>query len=90
MGVNAFWPALGKWTKPVNSYSLVKIIRQEKAGILNLFLVMWIFKQLAHYFMEGKFELQMNFFTYAFAASIGWYIVIKLLQKTTKLLDEDR
>ena len=90
MGVNAFWPALGKWTKPVNSYSLVKIIRQEKAGILNLFLVMWIFKQLAHYFIEGEFELQMNFFTYALAASIGWYIIIKLLQKTTKLLKEDR
>lgn len=89
-GVNAFWPALGKWTKPKNSYSFVKIIRQEKAGLLNLFLVLFIFKQLAHYFMEGEFVLQMNFFTYAFAASIGWYIIIKLLQKTTSLLDNDR
>lgn len=90
MNVNAFWPALGKWTRPNNSYSFIKIIRQEKAGILNLFLVLFIFKQLAHYFMEGNFELQLNFFTYAFAASIGWYIIIKLLQKTTSVLDEDR
>ena len=89
-GVNAFWPALGKWTKPKNSYSLVKIIRQEKAGLLNLFLVLFIFKQLALYFMEGSFEVKMNFFTYAFAASIAWYIIIKLLQKTTNLLREDR
>jgi protein-S-isoprenylcysteine O-methyltransferase Ste14 len=90
MGVNAFWPALGKWTKPKNAYSLVKIIRQEKAGILNLFLVLFLFKQLAHYAMTGELVILENFFTYAFAASIGWYIIIKLLQKTTSLLKEDR
>lgn len=90
VGVNAFWPALGKWTKPKNAYSLVKIIRQEKAGILNLFLVLFLFKQLAYYAMEGEFVLLENFFTYAFAASICWYIIIKLLQKTTSLLKEDR
>ena len=90
MGVNAFWPALGKWTKPQNSYSFIKIIRQEKAGLLNLFLVLFIFKRLALYFMEAKFEISMDFFTYAFAASIAWYILIKLLEKTTNLLKEDR
>lgn len=90
MGVNAFWPNLSKWTKPKNAYSFVKIIRQEKAGLLNLFLVLFIFKQLANYFMQGKFELQMDFYTYALAASIAWYIIIKLLQKTTNLLNEDR
>jgi protein-S-isoprenylcysteine O-methyltransferase Ste14 len=84
----AFIPSLSKWTSPKMSFSLKKIIRQEKAGILNLFLVIYLFKRVAHYFVASY---QVNkFWSYAFATSIAWYLLIKLLQKTTSIFEKDR
>ncbi len=84
----AFIPAFTQWTKPLLSFSLIKVIRQEKAGILNLFLVFFIFKNLPKYFSSSYQTSQ--FWTYALGLALTWYIIIKIIQKTTNLLSKDR
>lgn len=81
-GVPAFIPALGKWKKSNLSFSWVKIIRQEKAGILNLFLVIFIFKLLEAYFRHGDFQQVSLVWFYAFIGSLLWYVFIKVFEKT--------
>ena len=84
----AFIPKLTGWKKPLYSFSWKKIIKQEKAGILNMFLVVFVFEAIGeHFFMEGSME---KYWLYGFIGSIVWYVVIKLIQKTTKLLESDR
>lgn len=84
-GVPAFIPALGQWKKSHLSFSWVKIIRQEKAGILNLFLVIFIFKLLEAYFRDGNLMMVSRFWLYALLGSFIWYVIIKLAQKSGKL-----
>jgi len=84
-GVPAFIPALGKWTKSNLSFSWIKIIRQEKAGILNLFLVFFVFKLIEAYFQKGDIMQFSRPWFFALLGSLGWYLLIKLFQKAGKL-----
>lgn len=84
-GVPAFIPALGKWKKSSLSFSWVKIIRQEKAGILNLFIVFFVFKLLEAYFSNGDIMHVSRPWFFALIGSLIWYVLIKVLQKIGKL-----
>lgn len=85
----AFFPRLGRWKKPKNDFSWVKVIRQEKAGILYLFLIFLLLKVIGEYAVNQELMVEPAFWI-AFGAALVWYIVIKILQKTTGLLDTDR
>lgn len=80
-GVPAFIPALNQWKKSELSFSWVKIIRQEKAGILNLFLVIFIFKLLEAYFRHGDVMQVSRPWFWMFVGSLIWYVVVKGFQK---------
>lgn len=86
----AFIPDLTKWTKPKLSFSWTKVIRQEKAGILNLFLVVWLFKAVAAYYINGNIDIENKTWTWGLILALAWYVLIKLLQKTTTLFSKDR
>lgn len=86
----AFIPDLSKWIKPHLSFSWTKVIRQEKAGILNLFLVIWLFKAVASFAVQGTIQIEDKKWTYGLLAAVGWYVVVKVLQKATKLFERDR
>ncbi len=87
-GTPAFIPALSKWKKPANTFSWIKIIRQEKAGILNLCIVVFVFIFIAGYLKTGDFTLNKSFGILGFG--LTYYIIIKLIEKSTSLLKEDR
>ena len=83
----AFWPKFSQWRKPQYPFSWAKIIRQEKAGILNLLLILFIFELIASYIQTGE-PLNMEPYWYYFLiGAIVWYILIKTLQKTTKVFE---
>jgi len=86
----AFIPDWSKWTKPDLRFSWTKVIRQEKAGILNMFLVIWLFKAVATYFVNGNIDIENRNWTWGLILALIWYILIKLLQKTTPLFSKDR
>jgi protein-S-isoprenylcysteine O-methyltransferase Ste14 len=86
----AFIPKIGKWTKPKYKFSWRKVIRQEKAGILNLFLVCHLFVAGRQYIDSQTFLELDRHWLYFLVAAILWYVIIKVIQKTSKVLDSDR
>lgn len=86
----AFIPNLSKWTKPRLRFSWKKVIRQEKAGILNMFLVVWLFKVVAAYVIKGNIDIDNKVWSWGLIAAVVWYVLIKTLQKTTALFSKDR
>lgn len=88
-GVPAFVPRFGQWVTPKYSFSFRKIIRQEKAGILNMFLVVVLFRGAGEYFAGNEWAVE-DYWIFGLVAAIVWYIIIKIVQKTTTWLAEDR
>lgn len=86
----AFIPKLSQWTKPKYAFSWRKVIRQEKAGILNLFLICFLFVAGRQYLDSENFLLTDRHWLYFLICAIVWYIIIKVIQKTTKILESDR
>ncbi len=83
----AFWPKFSQWKKPIYPFSWAKIIRQEKSGLLNLFLVLFIFEVIGSYINSGELLDMQPYWYYFFIAAIVWYILIKTLEKTTNLFE---
>lgn len=89
-GKPAFIPRWGLWQSPKYKLSWIKIIRQEKTGILNLFILFFIFNSIGVY-IEGKTIIDFtNYWSIGLAFGILWYLVIKIIQKNSSLLKEDR
>lgn len=86
----AFIPKLGQWTQPKYQFSWRKVIRQEKAGILNLFLVIFLFVAGREYLDAQTFCTTDQHWLYLLFGALAWYIIIKVIQKTTKVLSSDR
>jgi len=86
----AFIPAFKKWVPSKYEFSFKKIIKQEKAGIVNLFGVLLLFRATATYIANGDFYMVGDFWLYTFAISVAYYIVVKVLEKTTRIFDLDR
>jgi protein-S-isoprenylcysteine O-methyltransferase Ste14 len=86
----AFLCDFRKWKQPLHSFSWRKIIRQEKSGIFYLFLVIFLFKVLAHFITYGVWQLWQPYWTVGLVLAAGWYLVIKTIQKTTSWLTLDR
>ena len=86
----AFIPKISRWKSNKLSFSWTKIIRQEKTGILNLFLVFFIFECIGNYIQTGTFQFTISFWFLGLLTAIVWYIVIKFLQKKTSVLKIDR
>ena len=86
-GVPAFLPRFGNWVKPSLSFSWKKALRQEKNGLLAIFLVYATFHltqtwALRHHPLD-------NTLLGLTAVSLAAYVVLKLLKKQTKCLADD-
>jgi len=88
--IPAFVPTFSKWKTPSNSFSFIKIIRQEKAGILYLFLMFYVFNSISSYLLTEQPCFTDCYWFWGLVLGILWYIVVKTIQKTTTLLKEDR
>lgn len=86
----AFIPKLSQWTKPKHQFSWRKVIRQEKAGILNLFLVCFLFVAGREYLQDQTFLEDDRHWLLFLVGAVIWYIIIKVIQKTSKILVSDR
>jgi len=83
-------PSVKGWKPAKHSFSWVKIIRQEKTGILNLCVVIFAFKSLGSY-LDGLQAVNLNsYWLWVLVFGLVWYASIKLIQKNTNLLKIDR
>lgn len=85
----AFLPSFKNYRPPNNTFSWRKIIRQEKAGILNLCVVIFAFKFIGTYLTEGTI-LSNKFYWGILAFGLMWYVLIKGIQSGTSMLAVDR
>lgn len=81
----AFIPKLSGWKSNTTDYQWGKVIKQEKTGFLNIFMVFFLFEMLRQYFTNTAIELNGNVWLYMFVGSVIWYVLIKVLQKTTSI-----
>ena len=86
----AFTPNLRKLTRPTIPFSLRKVIRQEKSGILNLFLVILLFRSLGEYFAHSTVSQVEIYWVIGFVFSVVYYVTIKIIEKQTNWLAADR
>lgn len=84
--VPAFIPNFKNWIKPRNAFQIKKVIKQEKPGILGLFTLILLFRILESYFNSDLNAVEIHWII-AFGAALLWYIVVKILQKKTKVLE---
>lgn len=84
--VPAIIPKFSGWKKNKNPFSLKKVIRQEKTGILLLNGLFLLFNSIR----EASFVAvwtNNHVWVVLFLISIAYYFVVKLIQKTTSVLD---
>lgn len=86
----AWIPKWHNYTPPALPFNWRKVIRQEKSGILNLFLVIFVLKTSAAYITTGQWQTNHNYWLIGLIASCIYYTTIKILQKTTHLLVVDK
>lgn len=87
--VPAFIPKISNWQKPIYSFSWIKVIRQEKTGLLNLFLVVLAVKIIGELVVNHKLLTDLKYWI-TFGAALLIYVIIKTIQKKTNLLTKDR
>jgi len=85
----AFIPNFKKYRRPLLRFSLRKVIRQEKSGILNLFAVFLLFRGLGEYITHSLQHVEI-YWIVGFGSALLYYITVKILEKKTNLLKTDR
>lgn len=86
---STFIPRLGTFKKPAVPFNWKKIIRQEKNGILASFGIFFIFGIVQNIALYDKAFMGFDFWSIGFMASIVYYLVIRYLNKKTKVLEGD-
>ena len=84
----AFIPELSKFKKPNTKFNIMKAIRQEKTGLLLIFLLYFLFYEIGSSIMLNKISINFNFWFYAMLFSLITYILIKFIGKN-KTSDTD-
>ncbi len=90
MKTPAFVPSFKNWEKPYYGFNMKKVLRQEKNGLVAVFLVVFLFQQVAVYLQSHAFEIRDKFVLGGLLVTTLYYVVIKTIQKTTKWLESDR
>jgi protein-S-isoprenylcysteine O-methyltransferase Ste14 len=87
--IPAFIPSFAQWVAPRYPFSWKKVIRNEKAGILYLFLLFFLFDNIAKYLKTTTLTFDNNHWTKALIAALLYYIVVKLLSTFTHFFEEE-
>jgi protein-S-isoprenylcysteine O-methyltransferase Ste14 len=85
----AFLPRLKGWKKPELSFSLKKVIKREYRGLFAVIISFAFFNFLMNYFQSGTLTIS-SFWLVALIIGTALFIIIRLLKKTTKILDIQR
>ena len=82
-------PAFTGWKKPAISFSLKKVLKKEKNGLLATFAIYYIALAFKSYVTSGSFDVDPQWMFYATAASAIIYLVLKLIKNNTSILEEE-
>jgi protein-S-isoprenylcysteine O-methyltransferase Ste14 len=86
-GTPAFIPSFRNRIPSRLPFSWKKVIKSEKNGFFEIFLVFYVFQCAGDFIRQGRL-FTMNWLFYAAAGSLVLYLVLKILKKKTGVLDE--
>lgn len=79
----AIIPSFKNWQKPNLPFSLKKVIKKEKNGLVAVFILIFVFDRLNLNFHNFEAIYDLNIWFYAMIGSIIAYIAIKIINKST-------
>ena len=74
------FPTFKNWIKPINSFNSLKVILNEKNGLLGITVIFFLFNVLEN-FKFNKELYQNNWIFYSFIFSLALYVILKLYKK---------
>ncbi len=86
----AFIPSLKQFSKPKYPFSLKKVLKKEKNGLLAIFVLLFVFHNIGFSIENQKLSIDYDWIFYATIASGIIYIILKALKKTSILHEEGR
>lgn len=78
----AFIPRFTNFKRPVTKFKARKVIKQEKTGFLLVFLLYFLFYEIALSMTLSKISIGLNFWFYSMIGSLFIYVLIKLAEKS--------
>lgn len=84
----AFVPAFGKWVASAYPFSMKKILKKEKNGVLAVFVILFIFHNIRYSILMGEFSIEFNWVLEATVISGVLYFILKMLKKYSSVLNE--
>jgi protein-S-isoprenylcysteine O-methyltransferase Ste14 len=84
----AFIPSFRRRIPPKLPFSWKKVLKKEKNGLFAMFLVFFLFRCIGN-FINGQAIVRTDWLFYATLFSIILYLILKILKRYTKLLDEE-
>ena len=85
----SFFPKFMKWTKPELRFSFKKVIKREYRGLFAVIISFSFFNALMHYLNHKELQLSMHWLVLLIIGTL-LFITVRILKKTTKVLDVKR
>lgn len=82
----AFIPSLKNRKRNSLPFNWKKVVAREKTGLVLVFLAFFLFNVVSASIRNQSFTVQRDGWLYAFAASLVYYFVVKLLRKHSSIL----
>lgn len=78
------------WKKPQRRFSWKKVLKNEKSGFVNLFLLFFVFQLIEEFVRDLQWFTESKIWGFALIFSMVAYLIIKFLTKKTSVLDENK
>ncbi len=82
----AFIPSFENFKKPNKSFSIKKVLKKEKNGLVAVFLLFWIFDFFGDIIEDERIVLEDSFWFYGAIMTTILYLILKVMKKK-KMLD---
>lgn len=87
---SAFIPSFKQFAKPRYPFSIKKVLKKEKNGLLAIFVLLFAFHNIGYSIENQSFSIDCDWICYATIASGIIYLILKALKKTSILHEEGR
>lgn len=87
--VPAFIPSFKNHVKTDLHFSVKKVLRSEKNGLVAIFVLFYVFVVIQMFLEQGKYTFILDFWSIATIVSMVIYFILKFLKHKTKALDHE-
>lgn len=84
----AFIPSLNKKVKSIYPFSIKKVLKKEKNGVLAIFVLLFLFHNLRSSLVSTSWNIRFDWVLWSTLASGIIYLILKLIKNYTNWLDE--